>query len=62
MKTYKIVKYSNMWSTKKLTRRAELIVNDWIREGWELVSISFGFNHWYIPTAFITLSKNQDFV
>jgi len=27
------------------------------RDGWVIVSVSFGLNLWWTPTAFITLSK-----
>jgi hypothetical protein len=46
-----------MWSTKKLTEQAEKILNEKTKEGYELVSMSFGYNPWWIPTIFITFSK-----
>ena len=55
--TYKIISESNMWSTSKLVKKAEEIINEKAKEGWNVVSVSYGFNIWYVPTVFITISK-----
>lgn len=57
MKNYKIIKYSTMWSVRKLTKQVEEILPVKENEGWEIISVAFGTNLWYMPTAFITLKK-----
>ena len=57
MKTYKIIKLSAMWSTSTLTTRVEKILNEKTRDGYEIVTVSFGVNLWWMPTAFITICK-----
>lgn len=48
---------SSMWSTTKLKRKVETILNEKTKDGYEIVSVAFGLNIWWIPTAYITLSK-----
>ena len=57
MNTYKILKFSTMWSTSSLTKKVEKILSEREKEGWEIVSVAFGTNLWYAPTAFITLKR-----
>jgi hypothetical protein len=57
MKTYTVISESSMWSTKKLKRNVETVLNEKTKEGFEVVSVAFGFNTWWVPTAYITLSK-----
>jgi translation elongation factor EF-1beta len=57
MKTYTIIKESTSWSTEALKERVEKILNQKTQEGFEVVTVAFGVNLWYMPTAFITLSK-----
>jgi len=57
MKTYSIISESSMWSTEKLKRKVEIILNEKTKDGYEVVSVAFGLNIWWIPTAYITLSK-----
>lgn len=57
MKQYTIIKESSMWSTKQLITRVEKILNEKNQEGYQIVSVSFGLNIWWIPTAFITICK-----
>lgn len=57
MKTYIVLSESSMWSTSKLKQNVERILNEKTKEGWEVVSVAFGINIWWIPTAYITLSK-----
>lgn len=46
-----------MWSTTSLTKKVEEILPIKEEEGWSIVSVAFGTNIWYMPTAFITLKK-----
>jgi len=46
-----------MWSTSTLTTRVEKILNEKTRDGYEIVTVSFGVNLWWMPTAFITICK-----
>ena len=57
MKTYSVISESSMWSTTELKRKVEIILNEKTRDGYEVVSVAFGVNIWWIPTAYITLSK-----
>jgi hypothetical protein len=57
MKTYIVISESSMWSTTKLKKNVERILNEKTKEGWDVVSVAFGINIWWIPTAYITLSK-----
>ncbi len=57
MKAYTIIKISEMWSTDNLRLKVEQLLNDKTRDGYTVESVSFGTNLWYMPTAFITLSK-----
>jgi hypothetical protein len=57
MKTYSVISESSMWSIEKLKRKVEIILNEKTKDGYEVVSVAFGLNIWWIPTAYITLSK-----
>lgn len=46
-----------MWSTAKLKSRVELVLNEKTQEGYEIVSVAFGLNVFWVPTAYITLKK-----
>jgi hypothetical protein len=57
MKTYSVISVSSMWSTKTLKLEVEKTLNEKTRDGYEVVSVAFGLNVWWIATAYITLSK-----
>ena len=57
MKNYTIITVSNMWSSNKLRREAESLINEKSKDGYEIVTVSFGFNVWLVPTAYITICK-----
>lgn len=57
MKTYSVISESSMWSTTKLKQKVEKILNEKTKDGYEVVSVAFGINIWWIPTAYITLCK-----
>jgi len=57
MKTYRVIKISTMWSTTTLTREVEQVLNEKTRDGYEIVTVAFGVNMWWLPTAYITISK-----
>ena len=57
MKQFRVFKISNMWSTSRLTRDVEIQLKKLTDQGYEIISVSFGFNIWLVPTAFITTSK-----
>lgn len=46
-----------MWSTETLRLDVEKLINNKVLDGYEIVTVSFGTNLWYMPTAFITLVK-----
>lgn len=54
---YKIFKVSNWWSTKKMKQDAEVLINEKVNEGWEFLSMAFGFSHGYIPTLLIPMRR-----
>jgi len=57
MKTYSIITVSTMWLTNSLKQKVEKTLNEKTIEGYEVVTVAFGLNIWWIPTAFITLRK-----
>jgi hypothetical protein len=57
MKKFKIIRVSDWWSTSSLMKKAEDVANQKSQEGYEIVSISFGFSVWMIATAYITITK-----
>lgn len=59
MKTYKVIKKSTSWSTNTLIKEVEQILQSATQKQYEIVSVSFGVNLWWMPTAFITLSKEE---
>lgn len=54
---YSIVKVSTMWSTNSLKKKVENILNEKTKVGYDVVTVAFGLNMWWMPTAFITLRK-----
>ena len=57
MKVYRIFKLSSMWSTTTLIREVEELLNEKITDGYEIVTVSFGVNRWWMPTAYVTICK-----
>ena len=57
MMTYSIIKESTMWSTDSLKQKVEKLLNEKTKDGYEVVTVAFGVNMWWMPTAFITLRK-----
>ena len=53
-KQYKVVKISSSWSLEKLRQKIEASLNEFSKQGWNVVNISFLDNTY---TVFITLSK-----
>jgi hypothetical protein len=58
MKKYEITKMYTMWSTDNLKERVERFLNASTANGHKIVSVSFGVNMWWMPTAYITLEKD----
>ncbi len=57
MKNYTIISETEFWSIKALKRKVENIINEKTAKGFEIVSVSFGVNLWWLPTAYITICK-----
>jgi len=62
MKTYKVITVSTMWSktlfsNRLLTKIVEETLNEKVKEGFEIVSVSFSFNYWRLPVAYITVCR-----
>jgi len=53
MKSYKIESIT-AWSTTTLKTRVENLLKEKTNLHWEIISISFGINIWWMPTAYIT--------
>ena len=61
MKQFRVFKISNTWSTEKLIKDVENELKQITNEGYEIISVSFGVNSWWLPTAFITTSREVKF-
>ena len=61
MKHFRVFKISNTWSTSRLIKDVENELKQITNEGYEIISVSFGVNMWWIPTAFITTSREVKF-
>ncbi|HLN72950.1 MAG: hypothetical protein ACM3O8_00665 [Methylococcaceae bacterium] len=59
MKTYRIFEISSMWSTNRLLREVEQLLNEKTGDGYEIVTVSFGINMWLMPTAYVTICKHS---
>ena len=46
-----------MWSTKGLKNDVERLLKEKTTEGSEVVSVAFGVNLWWMPTAFVIVCK-----
>jgi len=57
MKDYSIIKLSTMWSSETLRADTERLINEKVTEGYEIVSVAFGVNIWWMPTSFVTVRK-----
>lgn len=57
MKSYSIIKLSTVWSTDGLRNDVEKLLNEKTVQGYEIVSVAFGVNLWWMPTAFVTVCK-----
>lgn len=57
MKKYTVLKLSTTWSIETLTKKVENLLNEKDAEGFEIVSVAFGVNLWWMPTAYITIRK-----
>lgn len=57
MKYYSIIKLSTMWSSDTLKNNVEELINKKAKDGFEIVTVAFGVNMWWMPTAYITICK-----
>jgi hypothetical protein len=55
--TYSIIQVSTFWTSDSLIEKVEETLNKKAKEGYEVVSVSFGYNSWLMHTAYITLRK-----
>jgi hypothetical protein len=55
--TYSIIQESTWGASNSLRRKVVGILNKKAKEGFEVVSVSFGYNSWLMHTAYITLRK-----
>lgn len=61
MEQFRVITVSNMWSSKNLARSVELELKKLSGEGYEIISVSFSFNAWWIQTAYITVKKSVQY-
>jgi len=59
-KEFKVIKFSTIWSTSGLTEKVEAELYKKSDEGWDIISVAFGVNLWWMPTAFISLSRDSE--
>jgi hypothetical protein len=57
MKNFEIIRVSDWWSTNSLMEKAKNVANQKSREGYTIVSISFGISVGMIASAYITITK-----
>jgi hypothetical protein len=57
MKEYRIIKLSTMWSSETLRTDTEKLINEKTKDGYEIVTVAFGVNMWWMPTSYITIRK-----
>lgn len=57
MKSYSVIKVSAAWSTDQLRSDVEKLLNEKADQGFDIITVSFGVNLFWMPTAFITLCK-----
>lgn len=57
MVKFRVIKVSDAWSTNALIRKVEKELEKIHAEGSEIINVSFGYNMWFIPTAFISLKR-----
>ena len=57
MKYYSIIKLSTMWSSETLKNDVEDLINEKGNAGYEIVTVAFGVNMWWMPTAYVTICK-----
>lgn len=57
MVQFQVIRVTNFFSTAKLTRQVEMQLKKLHSGGFEIIGVSFGYNAWLIPTAFITVKK-----
>lgn len=55
MSKFKVEELSSFWSTESLRKNVEKRLKELESEGWEIVSVSFGINVWWVVSAFITV-------
>lgn len=59
MKTFRIFKLTSLWSTNTLIKEVEQLLNEKTGDGYEIVTVSFGVNMWWMPTAYVTICKHS---
>lgn len=57
MKVYRIIKLSTNWSSETLRINTEKMINEKVNDGYEIVTVAFGVNMWWMPTSYITVCK-----
>lgn len=60
MTKFKIIQRSTAWSTSNLMSEVEELLPQMTEKGYNIVSVSFGVNIWWMPTAYITISKEDN--
>lgn len=60
MKKNTIIKGSTMFSTTNLIQKVQQKLSQIDQKGYDIVSVAFGVNMWWMPTCFITISKVEN--
>jgi len=58
-KEFSILKRTHLYSTSELRTEVEAYLNMLSADGWEIVSVSFGFSGLFMPAAFITMCREK---
>ena len=53
---YKVIRILK-WTSNSVRRKVEEFLNNEMAEEWEVVSVSYGLNNWFLPTSLITIKK-----
>ena len=59
MKEYKVITVGQLWTNKRLERKATEKINIYVQEGWQLGHIRHGWNAFLIPTLFVVLEREK---
>ncbi|MEI6695617.1 MAG: hypothetical protein WCO13_06085 [Bacteroidota bacterium] len=57
MKKYRVIKVSTFWTPVSLAKKVEETLNEMLKDGYEIVTVSFTNKRFRIPVAYITACR-----